>query len=82
MSAIFTNQDFTAKADPRDLENLGWDFDTDIQLGDSVLFWPGSGGMCYAYIHDGIEGEALVCDMAGAIVDLDILNSRGRLWLQ
>ena len=82
MSAIFTNQDFTANADPRDLERLGWDFDTDTQPGDSVLFWPGSGGMCYTYIHDGIEGETLVCDMAGAIVDLDILHERGRLWLQ
>lgn len=82
MSTIFTNQDFTAKADPRDLEGLGWDFDTAVQPGDSVLLWPGSEGMCYAYIHDGIEGKTQVCDMAGAIIDLDILNSRGRLWLQ
>jgi hypothetical protein len=81
MSAIF-NEDLTAKADPRDLERLGWDFDTDIQPGDSVLFWPGSGGMCYTYIHHGIEGETQVCDMAGAIVDLEILHERGRLWLQ
>lgn len=73
------DSDFTAKVHPGHLETLGWEFEHVGAWGadDYVLFWPGAGGMCYTLVQDGTEGITLTCDLAGALVDLDVLAGRG-----
>jgi hypothetical protein len=95
---LIFDADFCAKADPRDLENLGWDFtmghEDDEQLdapgklkwheGDYIKIWMNDAGeMLCTVVSDGLERGTMECgDTTASIIDLEILHERGRLWLQ
>lgn len=94
---LIFDADFCAKADPRDLENLGWDFTTGYEdenqleapdmlkwdKEDYIKLWMNDAGrMYYAVVLDGLEGDTMECDTPAAKIDLEILHERGRLWLQ
>jgi hypothetical protein len=94
---LIFDADFCAKADPRDLENLGWDFTTGYEdenqleapglckwdKEDYIKLWVNDAGQIRcAVVMDGLEGDTKECDTPAAKIDLEILYHRGRLWLQ
>lgn len=94
-ATIVFDTDFRAKANPKDLEDLGWDFTTGYEQDDQliapdrlkwddtdyILFWADERDrILWTIVHDGIPGDAQTCDTAYAKKDIQTLANLGKLF--